>query len=132
SAPSSTSRSTRWLPMNPPAPVTTTPRPLHCSGCRGKVLLDRVQEDLRKRLLRKRPVALRAHERACVLPILLDLHRPERAQILLQCIVGRKPARVDEALGRDVVRHIGRAAEDRDSPDKEGVEDLLVDPAREL
>src|SRR5437870_13795080 len=100
--------------MKPPAPVTTTWRPAQL-GAGGKVFLDGFDEKLREGLLGEGPVAIGRNESARVVRIRLDLVLAERSANL-----PRAP------------RRSRRSAVDRNRPNEEGVEELLVDPAGEF
>ena len=57
---------------------------------------------------------------------------PSEAQTCLELLAGLETPSVDETVVGNVVVYIRRSAVDRNRPDEEGVEELLVDPAGEL
>jgi dipeptidyl aminopeptidase/acylaminoacyl peptidase len=57
---------------------------------------------------------------------------PSEAQTCLELLTGLETPSVDETVVGKVVVYIRRSAVDRNRPDEEGVEELLVDPAGEL
>src|SRR5439155_5607260 len=99
---------------------------------RPDVLLHCGYEEVGERALRERVVRVRLDERSSVLAIRRDLDCGQRPEAVFELLVRCELASIDEALWWDVIRHVGSPAEDRNSPDQDGIEDLLVDPAIQL